>query len=232
MKPEVSIVLPFYNEEGNVRKVLQDLSSEFGKSKIDYEIIAVNNGSWDKTPGIISDVKKKNKRVKRVDVKKNQGYGFGILTGLKSAQGKYIGYGWGDGQVLASDFVKVFQTLKESKVDICKVRRVTRESEGFSRNFRSKGYNLLISSLFFMNLKDINGCPKIMKEEVYRNLNLQSRDWFLDPELIIKAKRKGYKILEVPIIFKKRERGKSNVGFIKTDFEFLKNIIKYRLGVK
>ncbi len=228
--PEVSIVLPFYNEEGNVKKVLQDLSSEFGKAKFDYEIIAVNNGSWDKTPQIISDVRKKNKRVRRVDVQKNQGYGFGIITGLKNAQGKYIGYGWGDGQVLASDFAKVFQELKSKKVDICKVRRINRE-DGLFRGIESKVYNTLLRILFFINLKDVNGCPKVMKREVYESLHLQSRDWFLDPELIIKAKRKRYKILEVPVIFKKREKGKSKVD-LKTPIEFSKNILKYRLGMR
>lgn len=230
IQPEVSIVLPFYNEEGNVKKVLQDLSSEFRKAKFDYEIIAVNNGSWDKTPAIISDVAKKNKRVKRVDVQKNQGYGFGIITGLKRARGKYIGYGWGDGQVLASDFVRVFKELKSKNVDICKVKRINRE-EGIFRIIESKVYNTLLRILFFINLKDVNGCPKIMRREVYESLKLQSKDWFLDPELIIKARRKGYKILEIPIIFKKREKGKSKVD-LKTPFEFSKNILKYRLGIK
>jgi len=230
MKPEVSIVLPFYNEEGNVRKVLQDLALEFGKEKVNYEIVAVNNGSWDKTPSIISDLRRRNKRIKRVDVKKNQGYGFGILTGLRGARGKYVGYGWGDGQVLASDFVKVFQELKSKKLDICKVRRLNRE-EGLSRVIQSKVYNNLLRILFFITLKDVNGCPKIMRREVYESLNLQSKDWFLDPELIIKAKRKNYKIEEVPIIFKKREKGKSKVD-LKTPLEFSKNILKYRLGMK
>ena len=70
-----------------------------------------------------------------------------------------------------------------------------------------------------------------MKREVYESLHLQSRDWFLDPELIIKAKRKRYKILEVPVIFKKREKGKSKVD-LKTPIEFSKNILKYRLGMR
>ncbi|MEK6852330.1 MAG: glycosyltransferase family 2 protein [Nanoarchaeota archaeon] len=227
--PEVSIAIPFYNEEGNVENVLKDLAAEFKKAKVDYEILAVNNGSWDKTPEIIKNLSVKDKRIRKVDVKKNIGYGFGILTGLKHAKGKYIGYGWGDAQVAAEDFVRVYKTLKENGLDICKVRRMNRE-EGFARKVQSIIYNKMLLLLFFINLKDVNGCPKIMKREVYEALKLQSNDWFLDPELIIKAKRKRYKIAEVPIIFRKREKGKSKVNY-KTAFEFLKNIIKYRLNL-
>jgi len=224
---ELSIVLPFYNEEGNVKKVLEDLSSEFKKAKLNYEIVAVNNGSWDKTPQIITQLQKEDKNIKKVDVKVNQGYGYGILTGLKQAKGSYLGYGWGDGQVEAIDFVRVFKNLKNKDIDISKVKRMNRES--LTRTIQSKVYNGLLFSLFFINLRDINGCPKIMKREVYESLNLQSKDWFLDPELIIKAKQRRYKIDEIPIIFKKREEGTSNVK-LSTTFEFLKNIIKYRIN--
>lgn len=229
MKPELSLVLPFYNEEGNVENVLESISAEFRKSKINYEIIAVNNGSWDKTQEIIRKLSKRNKNIKKVDVKKNLGYGYGILTGLRHAKGSYVGYGWGDGQIPAEAFPAVFKKLKRNGLDICKVKRLTRES--FARKVQSKFYNGLMLLMFSINLKDVNGCPKIMKREVYKSLDLQSRDWFLDPELIIKAKRKKYKISEVPVISRKRLEGKSKVDF-KTPFEFLKNMVKYRLGIK
>ncbi len=230
MKPELSLVIPFYNEEGNVEQVLQELSKAFKKSKISYEIIAVNNGSWDKTPKIIDSLKQKNKNIRKIDVKKNIGYGFGILTGLKNAKGKYVGYGWGDAQIAAEDFAKVFLALKNNNLDICKVRRINRE-ESIARKIQSTIYNKLLLFLFAITLTDINGCPKIMKKEVYEAINPQSRDWFLDAEIIIKASRKKYKILELPVISRKRQKGRSKVNF-RTSFEFLKNILKYRMGLK
>jgi len=230
IKPEVSLVIPFYNEEGNVEKVIQELSSEFKKNKISYEILAVNNGSWDKTPIIINKLTKENKNIRKIDVKKNKGYGYGILTGLKYAKGSYVGYGWGDNQIAASDFVKVFKRLKQNNLDICKVKRILR-TESFSRKVQSKLYNFLVLILFSANIKDVNGCPKIMKKAVYKSLNLKSYDWFLDPELIIKAKRKKFKIEELPVISSKRQKGKSKVDF-KTPLEFFKNLIKYKLGLE
>jgi len=226
-KPELSLVLPFYNEEGNVKNVLDSISSELKKNKINYEIIAVNNGSWDKTPEIIKKLGKKNKNIRKVDVKKNLGYGYGILTGLKNTKGAYVGYGWGDGQIPAAAFPAVFKKLKANGLDICKVKRLTRES--LARKVQSKFYNALLLILFSINLRDVNGCPKIMKRDVYNSLKLKSMDWFLDPELIIKAKRKNYKISEIPVTSMKRQEGKSKVDF-KTPFEFLKNILKYRFS--
>jgi len=225
-KPELSLVLPFYNEEENVERVLKELSAEFKKNKINFEILAVNNGSHDKTSGIINNLVKKYKNIKKVDIVKNIGYGYGILQGLKHAEGKYVGYGWGDGQVAAADFVRVFQNLKTNSLDISKAKRINRD-DGLARKIQSKFYNKLMLVLFFINLSDVNGCPKIMRREVYESLKLESKDWFLDPELIIKAYRKKYKIGEVPIKFMERKSGKSKVK-LSTSFEFLKNILRYR----
>ena len=82
--------------------------------------------------------------------------------------------------------------------------------------------------LFGVDSKDMNGCPKIMKKSVYNDLKLQSKDWFLDAEIMIKIKERDYKLGEVPVVSKDREGGKSSVNW-KTAFEFLNNIIKYRL---
>lgn len=229
-QPELSIVIPFYNEERNAEEVLTNLSKEFTKNKMSYEIIAVNNGSWDKTSEIITKLANKNKKIKKVTVKKNIGYGFGIRTGLKHAKGKYIGYGWGDTQIPTKAFVNVFNNLKRKNLDICKVKRTNRE-DGLFRKLQSSTYNTMMLLLFRINIKDVNGCPKIMRREVHKSLNLQSNDWFLDPELIIKAKRQKYKIFEVPVIYKKRKGGKSKVD-LKTPFEFFKNMLRYKFNLK
>jgi len=81
--------------------------------------------------------------------------------------------------------------------------------------------------LFGIKSTDINGCPKIMRAEVYRSINPVSKDWFLDPEIMIKCRRKLFKIKEIPVISGGRKKGKSNVRWT-TTFEFIKNILKYR----
>ena len=86
MKYELSIAIPFYNEEDNIKSVVKSLENELNKSRIDYELILINNGSSDSTPKIIEKLRKNNPRIKQVNIAKNQGYGFGIISGLNAAK--------------------------------------------------------------------------------------------------------------------------------------------------
>lgn len=224
---ELSIVIPFYNEEKNLQHFLSSLVSFFGSNKVDYEIIAVNNGSVDSTQLLLQKFARKNKRIKVVTVERNIGYGYGIIQGLKRANASYIGYCWGDGQIVAGDVYRVFDVLRKSGIDICKIKRVSRKDSMF-RRLESFLYNLAYDALFSLNLRDINGCPKIMRRHVMAQLNPSSHDWFIDAELMIKAFRKKFKVLELPVTYHKREKGKSHVR-LTTAFEFVRNAIKFKL---
>jgi len=227
---ELSLVIPFYNEGNNVNILLNNLIQNLNKEKIDYQIMAVDNGSRDDTAKFIDSFCKKTDRVKKVTVKVNQGYGFGITTGLSACDGKYIGYLWGDNEIPVEATIAVFKKLKNQNLHLCKITRKRRKSSLF-REVQSFFYNSMMRILFGVRSTDVNGCPKIMKNEVYKSLNIKSKDWFIDPEIMIKCKRKLYKVGEVPVISVKRREGTSNVNW-KTVFEFIKNIIKCWLGVK
>ncbi len=224
---ELSLVIPFYNEEKNLSDFLSSLTSLFSSKKVDYGIIAVNNGSVDRTGELLESFAAKNRRMRIVTIPKNIGYSFGITSGLKLASGKYVGYCWGDGQIVAEDVYRVFEALKAGKADICKIKRVYRQ-DSFFRRLESSMYNLLYRVLFSLNLKDINGCPKIMKREVLAALNPVSRDWFIDAELMIKAFRKKFKVMEIPVTYYRRNKGKSHVR-LTTSVEFIKNALKFKL---
>ena len=230
MAPELSIAIPFYNEENNVKSVITNLTNELESKNIDYEIVPVNNGSWDKTPEILEELAKDNKRIKIVTIVKNQGYGHGITTGLKNCTGRYIGYIWGDEQTSASEVTKVLEKIKKGDLDLGKTERRDRYDGPF-RIFQSRVYNVVMSTLFMHKIWDTNGCPKIMKKEVFYDLNIQSDDWFLDPELVIKTYQKGYKVGNVRATFNKRKSGKTNVN-LATAIEFIIHIIKFRLTGK
>jgi len=224
---QLSVTIPFYNEENNVTRVLTELTKELNSAKIDYEILAVDNGSRDKTSELIDKFSKSNSRVKKVVVKINQGYGYGILSGLANAKGKIVGWMDGDKQISADTLVKVYKFAAEKKEGIFKVNRVNR-FDGMRRNLLGQSYNILMQNIFGIKCKDINGCPKLFSKENLEKMNLTSKDWFLDSEVLIKATRLKLKIYEIPVIFEKRKTGKSNVYF-HTTFEFIKNIIKFYL---
>tara|TARA_Y100000310_G_scaffold345815_1_gene470400 strand:- start:14186 stop:14890 length:705 start_codon:yes stop_codon:yes gene_type:complete len=227
-KYDLSIIIPLYNEEKNVEKVVNSMIKILNQSKINYELILVNNGSKDNTFNIIDDFIKKNKRLKKVDILKNEGYGLGVINGLKKADGRYLGYIDGDGQFSSENIVKIYRKIKNKDLDFCKGLRIKRE-DGLKREIASFVYNSLVSLFFLVRIEDINSKPKIMKKECYEDLNLQSKDWFIDTEIMIKLKKKGYVCGNVPLEFKNRESGRSNVK-VGTIAEFLKNLLSFRFS--
>ena len=84
--------------------------------------------------------------------------------------------------------------------------------------------------LFGVRSNDINAKPKLMKKEFYDKIEIISKDWFIDGEIMLNLNKLNYKFEEIPISFHKRDKGKSKVKLL-ASFEFLKNMIKYRFGI-
>lgn len=223
-----SLVLPFYNEEECVEEVVKALIERIRYEKIPLRLVLVNNGSTDKTGAIIEKLKQKFGEVSVVSVSKNKGYGYGILKGLTSCKTPYLGFMVGDGQTEAGDVVKVVRVLqKDPSLDLCKIVRLERH-DGISRQIISFTYNLLFSFVFFLPMKDVNGTPKFLKRKAYQKMKLSSTDWFIDAELILKAKLHNLKLKEIPSVYYQRKTGQSHTRGA-TLVEFLKNLIVFRL---
>jgi len=223
------LVIPFYNEEKNIETVVHMLSCSLKDASINYRLVLVNNGSIDNSRQILEQLKKENpERITIVNIEKNQGFGWGIINGLAKAKETYIGYMGGDGQIKAEDVVKVIHKLQTGKFDLTKINRVVR-NDGILRKFLSFIFNHLFSALFRVSSTDINGSPKIMRGELLNVIQPVSRDWFIDAEIMIKAKYLNLSIGEVPIEFLHREKGSSHIRFT-TIGEFLLNMFNYKFG--
>src|SRR3989338_585824 len=125
---DLSLVLPFYNEEKNVEWVLKEMVESFDRNGLQYELIAVQNGSWDKTSDLLDSFCRRHPQIKKVTVEVNRGYGYGILQGLAAAKGRYVGYSPGDGQVPADDIARVFLKGKETELDFMQGLRVRKDT--------------------------------------------------------------------------------------------------------
>lgn len=225
----LSLVIPFYNEEESAKRVVGDLSSALDGAALDYELILVNNGSVDATPQILNALaKEKPHRLKVVNVPVNQGYGWGIINGLKTASGEFIGHMCGDGQIKPQDVIRVVDMLQSGDYDLVKVKRTVRRDR-IIRRVLSKSYNLLFMVVFNVGTLDVDVSPKILKKESLARISPESKDWFIDPEIMIKAKYLGLRMAEVPVEFLDRERGKSHVA-LATIGEFARNMLDYKFG--
>jgi len=226
MKPEFSLVIPFYNEEENAERVCLEIVNEFDSRELDYELIAVNNGCADRTPGILRRLSEKHSRIKVVDVEKNQGYGFGVIQGFQHARGGYVGYSTGDGQISASDVFGVFSRMKEQGLDYAQGKRVRKDT--FLRRLNTKVFNFVFHACFPANVYDIGSNPKIMKRGIFERISPVSKDWFIDGEIILKSYLLKGRMDEFPVAFRKREKGRSHIK-LSSVFEMLKNIARWKL---
>jgi len=224
---DLSIVIPFYNEEENVEKVCKDLIREFNANNLSYEIITVNNGSYDNTPKLLKKLSNEFPQIKTVTVEVNQGYGWGVVQGLRSTTGSYVGYMAGDGQIKPEDVIKVFEKIKSYGLDFAQGKRITRH-DGLLRKIVSRVFNAIFQILFPCPLTDVGSNPKIFSHSLYKKISPVSKDWFIDSEVIIKSSVLGARMIEVPLIFQKREKGISHIH-ISSIIEMLKNMIVWKI---
>jgi len=222
--------MPCYNEEAIVSQTIKRVLSAFERADISLELIAVDNGSRDRTGELISELMATHPNVRTHRVEVNEGYGNGILAGLPLCSAPWIGVIPADGQVDAEDAVRLFEdAVASGDLVIAKARRRFR-MDGFSRKFVSIGYNVFFRLLWpGVESLDINGLPKIMPREVMRRMALTSRRWFLDPEIMIKAHYLGVRVLEYNVFARMRGSGLSHVKAI-TCWEFFRSLLRYRFS--
>lgn len=223
----LGISIPMYNEEGNAERVISRMISHLDSLDISFVLAVVNNGSNDATGMVLDQLSKREDRVISIHLKENQGYGGGILAGinsLRSYKPEIIGWSWGDGQVCATSLSSLYQKCKDG-IDLAKTYRIERQ-DGYTRR--------LISSIYAMGMHqmgtrtpDINGCPKLFRWSFFEQLQLESHDWFLDAEAILKTEKLGGSIHNEPAIMEPRASGESKVR-LWTLVEFAKNMTRWR----
>lgn len=225
--PELSVAIPFYNEEVNAESTVRNLILTLEAHGVDFELTLVNNGSQDRTGRILEELVASDARLLVLHVPQNKGYGWGVLSGLGRCRGRYVGYTWADEQVRSIDLVRIFTQLKAEGADLAKACRKVRH-DGLVRRVVTTIYNRCFPLFFPVQSRDINGCPKLFRREVLMAMGLECKDWFLDAEIMIKANRQGLRIAEVPVVLYPRRGGRSNVSFL-TILEFVRNALWYRI---
>src|SRR4051812_7037103 len=112
--PELSLVIPAYNEAVHLEAVVAEITRALEDAGINYQICIVNNGSTDDTAAVIQKIKSENSKVTTVHLEKNQHYGGGILAGLEVGKGTTLGWIHADGQANPKDLVRMYKGMRES----------------------------------------------------------------------------------------------------------------------
>jgi len=228
--PDVSIVVPCYNEEECLHETIPPLAAAFEEAGIDIEIILVDNGSTDATGDVIDELIGAGYPIKKSSVPVNRGQGLGFLTGFAQVTGRYAANFCADGQVEPADVVKVYQAAAGAgRPTLAKARRRYRNDD-WVRKVISITYNGMMQVLFLgLPSIDVNGNPKVLPTDILRQMELSATDWFVEAEIMLKAHYLRMPTIEIDVFGLAREGGRSHVRFGAV-LEFLRNIAVYRFG--
>lgn len=233
MTTRLSVVVPCYNEEKNIPKVLGDFSEVF-KNTPGVELILVDNGSRDKTGEAIDRAITAYPFARKVTVEVNQGYGYGILQGLKAAQGDCLGWTHADLQTDPADVLRAYRLYQEE----CRHRKILvkgrREARSWVEAFLSYGMQLLCSMVLGVWLEEVNAQPKLFPRALYQQMKDPPHDFSLDLYLLYLAKKKEYYFYSIPVYFRERQHGeaKGGGGSLKNRWNLIKRTFHYIFELK
>ena len=204
----ISVVVPVFNEEGNVRELHKEILEVCKKENYKFEIIFVDDGSKDKTPEICKELKP----LKYIRMRKNFGQTAAMDAGIKLAQYDYIVTMDGDRQNDPADIPKLVNYLEENDLDIVSGWRKNRK-DIVMKKFTSRVANFLRGIIVKDNIHD-SGCSlKIYKKECFDHINLYGEMHRFIPALL---RIKGFEVGEVVVNHRPRTAGVTKYNWKRT----------------
>ena len=204
----ISVVVPVFNEEGNVRELHKEILEVCKKENYKFEIIFVDDGSKDKTPEICKELKP----LKYIRMRKNFGQTAAMDAGIKLAQYDYIVTMDGDRQNDPADIPKLVNYLEENDLDIVSGWRKNRK-DTVMKKFTSRVANFLRGIIVKDNIHDSVCSLKIYKKECFDHINLYGEMHRFIPALL---KIKGFEVGEVVVNHRPRTAGMTKYNWKRT----------------
>lgn len=211
--PDLTVVVPVYNEEKAIRDCVLEWSTALDALEIDYEFLLLNDGSSDATPSTLDKLAKANAKLK-VRHKANSGHGPTILCGYLESAGKWVFQTDSDRETSPESFGLMWKA--RAQADYMQGYRVNRASSLF-RKIITAGARFFVRILYGKGLRDIN-CPyRLMKGDWVRHSVAHMPENTLTPNVVLSgwAIRDRLRILEVPVSYRFRSTGEVSLHHFK-----------------
>src|SRR3989344_1052027 len=241
-KPHLTVIIPAYNEEPNFKRgALNEVPKYLEKQNYSYEILIVDDGSEDQTAKLAEDFAKKNKNI-RVIKNPHQGKAETVKKGIEEANGELVLFTDFDQATPLPEVEKLLTFIPDYDIVIGsrQLPGAKREKEPFYRHLMGLVFNLIVQFIAVRGIWDTQAGFKCFKanvaKELFENLKVYGKGkqvqgalvTAFDVELLFIAKKRGYKIKEVPIIW--HHVATSRVSPIKDSLRMLRDVIKIRLN--
>ena len=209
---QISIVIPVFNEEENIEPLIREIDAVLAPLGQRYEIIAVDDGSKDRTFAVLRALLVKQKSLKAVRLKRNFGQTAALAAGLAYAEGEIVVLMDGDGQNDPADIPALLTKIYEGN-DLVAGWRHNRQDSFLNRRLPSMIANRLISWTTQVKLHDYGCTLKAMRKELAKSLRLYGEMHRFIPAI---ADERGAQMAELKVNHRPRLRGKSKYGITRT----------------
>ncbi|HEY9189228.1 MAG TPA: glycosyltransferase family 2 protein [Bacteroidota bacterium] len=227
--PQISIVIPLFNEEESLKELSERIQEVCSKENITYEVLFIDDGSTDNSLQRIKEINRSNKRFKCFSFRRNFGKSAALNVGFKKSRGDIIITMDADLQDDPKEIPALINKIKEGW-DIVSGWKKKRHDPLFTKNLPSKFFNFVTRKLSGIDIHDMNCGLKAYKKEVCRDVTVYGE---LHRYIPVLAKEFGYRTTEIPVTHHKRKYGKTKFGlsrFIKGFLDLLTILFNSKYG--
>ncbi len=224
---KVSILMPVYNEESTLKKILKKIN-EADIGGVKKEIVIIDDGSTDKTIQILNNLKQDN--IKIYYNKNNKGKGYSIKKAIRKASGNIIIFQDADLEYDPNDYKKLLDSIIHGDNDVVYGSRFLKGNIKGKISFYlgNKILSLITSMLYFSRITDMETCYKVFKKDIIKNIKIKSNDFAIEPEITSRILKQNIKIKEVSISYYPRTFNQGKKIKWKDGLIALKTLVYYR----
>jgi glycosyltransferase involved in cell wall biosynthesis len=219
----VTIIVPAYNEEKTIGRVLSDTISIMDETQVPYEIIVVDDGSADKT-GLIASAYE----VRLITNKKNRGKGYSVKKGLQYAHGDIIVTMDADGEHKPEELPNLIKPLFNGTDIVTGSRFIASNHNATSRlnQMGNRFFNTVILVLIGKRVTDSQTGFRAIKRDVLNTFDLESDGYEIEAEITVKSLKNGFTFKETPITVERRKYSFSKLKLLSDGTKILRAILK------
>lgn len=205
----LSLILPAYNEEAGIEQAVAEAHAALSTLDYEFELIVVDDGSADATAQRVEDMAEALPTLRLLRHSRNLGYGAALRTGFDAARFDRVAFTDADGQFYLEDLDRLLPLTME--YPIVAGYRMERQ-DSWRRRFLSRGYNRLVRALLRTGVRDCDCALKVFRREVLPHIMPATHGFFVNAEMLCKARRLGIRVAEVGVRHRPRRHGASKVS--------------------
>ncbi len=225
----ISVFFPCYNEQENVGRTVEKALDVMEKLNADFEVIIIDDGSSDGTGQIADEIAGRDGRVNVVHHEANLGYGAALQSGFKAATKELVFYTDGDGQFDINEMPPLLDLMEQ--YDIVSCYRLNRQ-DSIIRKINGWCWTKLICMMFGLKIRDIDCAFKLYKREIFDKIELSSTGALIDAEILARAARKGYRIIQKGVHHYPRPAGEQSGASLRVILRAFKELIKLQSRIR